>query len=699
MASKLVIVESPAKAKTIAKFLGRGYKVEASNGHVRDLPKSQLGIDIENNFTPKYITIRGRGEIIDRLKKEAKGASRVYLATDPDREGEAISWHLAHLLKIDPQQACRISFNEITKEAIRSAMKSPRSIDLSLVDAQQARRLLDRLVGYQISPILWRKVRKGLSAGRVQSVATRMVCDREEEIDAFQPKEYWSIDVQLCGKDTPVEVTAQFTGKEDGKRMALDDKQAVDAVLAAVKGQDFVIAKLETTKKTARPSAPFTTSSLQQEAARRYGFSTKRTMVLAQQLYEGVDIKGVGLVGLVSYIRTDSVRVAQEAQAAAAALIREKYGADFCPEKPNVYKGKSDAQDAHEAIRPTSLDLAPEQVKASLSRDQYKLYTLIYNRFMASQMTPAIYQVQSAIIACAGYRFRTSVSSLVFKGYRAVYIDGDKDQDKGGKLDERLSEGLRMSASEILPQQHFTEPPSRYNEALLVRALEEQGIGRPSTYAPIISTILDKGYVQREGKFLKPTELGIIVTKLMKEYFTDVVDIAFTAEMEKRLDDVEEGSADWHKILTDFYGPFAKSLAHADKAIEKITIQDEVTDIICEKCGANMVIKMGRYGKFYACPNYPKCHNIKPILQTIDAPCPKCGGQVLVRHSRKGRLFYGCKNYPQCDFVSWEMPIKDKCPQCGSYMVRKRDKKGTEVHQCANTQCSYHVTVETPEEA
>jgi DNA topoisomerase-1 len=702
MAQKLVIVESPAKANTIAKFLGKTYKVEASNGHIRDLPKSQLGIDVENNFEPKYITIRGRGEILDRLKKEAKKADKVYLATDPDREGEAISWHLQHILKMDENKAARISFNEITKDAVKNAIKSPRKIDKDLVNAQQARRLLDRLVGYEISPLLWRKVRKGLSAGRVQSVATRMVCDREDEIDAFVPEEYWSLDVLLSSKDKAMEVTAQFAGKAgETKRMELHSKEEVDAVLSAVRGQDFLVKKLETRNRSVKPSPPFTTSSLQQEAARRYGFSTRRTMVLAQQLYEGIDIKGIGTTGLVSYIRTDSVRVAEEAQQAAAALIREKYAEEYCPKTPNVYKGRGSAQDAHEAIRPTNLELAPAAVKASLSRDQHKLYLLIYNRFLASQMTPAVYETRSAHIEAGGYRFRTSVSNVVFNGYQAVYVDADTEEEEkepAGKLDDRLVEGAVLIEKEPLPQQHFTQPPARYTEASLVRALEEQGIGRPSTYAPIISNIIDKGYVAREEKALMPTELGTIVTDLMKEYFANIVDVAFTAEMEGKLDSVEAGETDWHDVLAEFYGPFEKELKYADEKIEKIVIEDEVTDVICDKCGANMVIKMGRYGKFMACPNYPDCRNIKPILNTIDTACPKCGGKVVVRNSRKGRTFYGCDQYPACDFISWYEPLEEKCPECGSYMLIKRRKKDGNMIECSNPECKHSYFAEKKEE-
>ncbi len=685
-APKLVIVESPAKAKTIAKYLGKGYKVEASNGHVRDLPKSQIGINVEEGFEPKYITIRGRGEIIDRLKREAKNASAVYLATDPDREGEAISWHLAHLLKIDETSLCRIEFNEITKDAIKKAIKQPRAIDLDLVDAQQARRLLDRLVGYQISPILWRKVHKGLSAGRVQSVATRIVCDREEEIQSFIPEEYWTLGANIESREG-VQLEVNFAGLRDEKNTNLPNEESVNAVIAAVEKAPFVVDKIEKSEKRVRPMAPFTTSSLQQEASRRYGFSTKRTMVLAQQLYEGVEVKGIGPVGLITYIRTDSVRIADEAREAAKQLILSEFGEEYYPATPNIYKGKNGAQDAHEAIRPTTLELNPKQLKASLSRDQLRLYTLVYNRFVASQMTPAVYEISAARIHAEDYRFRASSSHLVFQGYRKVYMENEEASSEPSSLDARLAEGMELFATEFKPVQHFTEPPARYSEALLVRALEEQGIGRPSTYAPIISTILDKGYVRREGRLLMPTELGQIVTGLMKEHFTDIVDVAFTADMEQKLDNVEKGDTDWRSVLSDFYGPFAETLAEADAKIEKIVIEDEVTDIVCEKCGAFMVIKNGRNGRFYACPNFPTCRNTKSILQTVDCDCPKCGGQVIVRRSRRGRVFYGCENYPECDFNSWDMPVREKCPDCGGYMVLKRNRAGQQTWQCANAEC------------
>ena len=698
-APKLVIVESPAKAKTIAKYLGKGYKVEASNGHVRDLPKSQLGIDVQNGFEPKYITIRGRGEIIDRLKREAKTSSGVLLATDPDREGEAISWHLAHVLNVDTDSLCRIEFNEITKDTVKKAIKNPRRINSELVDAQQARRLLDRLVGYEISPILWRKVHKGLSAGRVQSVATRIVCDRESEIEAFVPDEYWSLSAELASEDPRVQVKVQYVGSEDAKKRTIHSRAEVDEIVREIKREDFVVASIDTAEKHRKPAPPFTTSSMQQEASRKYGFSTKRTMILAQQLYEGVDIKGLGTIGLVTYIRTDYVRIAEEAKEAAKALIVEEYGAEYYPEKPNQYKGRNGAQDAHEAIRPTTLALTPKAVKGSLTRDQYRLYCMIYNRFIASQMSFAIVETNSARFVSGNHVFRANSSRVVFPGYQKVYQENDDEETNEdlAQLDKNLAVGLRLALCDVDCQQHFTEPPARYSEATLVRTLEELGIGRPSTYAPIISTILDKGYVRREGRILYPTELGQIITNLMKEYFNEIVDVTFTAEMEKDLDEVECGEEDWKKLLNDFYGPFSKLLEQADKSIEKIVIEDEKTDIICEKCGAQMVIKNGRNGKFYACPNFPTCRNTKSILQKVDANCPKCGGQIIIRHSRKGRVFYGCENYPVCDFNSWDLPVNQKCPKCGSYMVQKKGRNGL-LHVCANPECGETVAVATEEQ-
>ncbi len=685
---KLVIVESPAKARTISKFLGRSYKVEASQGHVRDLPKSQLGVDVEHDFEPKYITIRGRGEVLERIRKEAKGAKSIILATDPDREGEAISWHLATILGIDPESACRVEFNEITEKTVKNAIKEPRAVNMQLVNAQQARRLLDRLVGYKISPLLWVKIKKGLSAGRVQSVATRMVVDREQEIEQFEPEEYWYVDAQLRagGKQLQARLISL-----DGERVTLSDAEQANEAKARVEKGGFVIRSVKRGERRKHPAAPFTTSNLQQEASRKLGFTTAKTMQVAQQLYEGVDIEGRGTLGLISYIRTDSVRLSDEAVAAAREMISERYGEQFVPEKPNVYKGRKSAQDAHEAIRPTNLELRPEDIKASLTKDQYNLYRLVYLRFVACQMADALYETQQIEIASdSGVVLRSSAERLKFAGFTAVYEEGTDDapnQDEhGSSLMADVSEGDHAELLSDEATQHFTQAPARYTEASLVRALEEKGIGRPSTYAPTISTILARGYVMREKKQLFPTELGIMITNMMEEYFADIVDIAFTAGMEEQLDEVEEGKLDWHKVLSDFYGPFEKTLENAESKIEKVEIKDEVSDVPCDKCGAMMVYKLGRYGRFLACPNFPECRNTKAIQVEIDAPCPKCGGKLLQKTSRKGRKFYGCERYPECDFVSWDMPVSERCPKCGSYMTLSRTKKG-DFYVCANETC------------
>ena len=696
---KLVIVESPAKARTISKFLGRSYKVEASQGHVRDLPKSQLGVDVEHDFEPKYITIRGRGEVLERIRKEAKGAKSIILATDPDREGEAISWHLATILGIDPESACRVEFNEITEKTVKNAIKEPRAVNMQLVNAQQARRLLDRLVGYKISPLLWVKIKKGLSAGRVQSVATRMVVDREQEIEQFEPEEYWYVDAQLRagGKQLQARLISL-----DGERVTLSDAEQANEAKARVEKGGFVIRSVKRGERRKHPAAPFTTSNLQQEASRKLGFTTAKTMQVAQQLYEGVDIEGRGTLGLISYIRTDSVRLSDEAVAAAREMISERYGEQFVPEKPNVYKGRKSAQDAHEAIRPTNLELRPEEIKASLTKDQYNLYRLVYLRFVACQMADALYETQQIeITSDSGVVLRSSAERLKFAGFTAVYEEGTDDapnQDEhGSSLMADVSEGDHAELLSDEATQHFTQAPARYTEASLVRALEEKGIGRPSTYAPTISTILARGYVMREKKQLFPTELGIMITNMMEEYFADIVDIAFTAGMEEQLDEVEEGKLDWHKVLSDFYGPFEKTLENAESKIEKVEIKDEVSDIPCDKCGAMMVYKLGRYGRFLACPNFPECRNTKAIQVEIDAPCPKCGGKLLQKTSRKGRKFYGCERYPECDFVSWDMPVSEKCPKCGSYMTLSHTKKG-DFYVCANENCRERVAAPQKEE-
>lgn len=687
MTDTLVIVESPAKAKTIAKFLGKNYKVIASNGHVRDLPKSQLGVDVDHNFAPKYITLRGRGEVLERIRREAKNAEKVYLATDPDREGEAISWHLAQILRLDENSKCRIVFNEITSTAVKNSIKGVRAIDMRLVDAQQARRILDRLVGYKISPILWAKVRKGLSAGRVQSVATRIICDREQEITDFVPEEYWTIDVQLNEKRARKTFEAKFYGY-DGKKSDIPNKEAADAILKRIEGALFTATDVKVGQKTRHPAAPFTTSSLQQDASRKLGFTTKRTMLVAQQLYEGVELEGKGPTGLVTYIRTDSVRIAQEAQAQAKAYIETQYGAQYVPEKPNVYKGRAGAQDAHEAIRPTSVSNTPASVKGSLSNDQFKLYKLIYERFLASQMAEARYETNTITIDANGCTFRATGVRTLFDGFTAVYTESrDEAQEKEVVLPV-IEVGDAFTLKKVDCDQRFTQPPPRYTEASLVRILEEKGIGRPSTYSPTISTIIDRGYVCREKKQLIPTELGFVVTQLMKENFQNIVDVAFTADMEEKLDHVEEGKTQGEHVLREFYDPFEQTVEAASANIEKVVIPDEVSDIPCEKCGAMMVYKMGRFGKFLACPNFPNCRNTKPILEKIDVACPTCGGSLIKRKSKRGKAFYGCENYPNCSFVSWDKPVQERCPKCNSMMVQKMGQKGSYVI-CTNKDCGH----------
>lgn len=688
MANNLVIVESPAKANTIGKFLGRDYKILASVGHVRDLPKSQIGVDIENNFEPKYITIRGKGDIISKLKKEAKAADRVYLATDPDREGEAISWHLANLLNINGSDKCRITFNEITKNAVKNAIKSPRKIDMDLVDAQQARRILDRIVGYKISPLLWRKIRKGLSAGRVQSVAARMICDREEEIEQFQQEEYWSIIARLSKKKSGPAFDAKFYGTPEEK-MELKNEAEVKNILSRLEGKKYVVHKVKNSEKKKTPSPPFITSTMQQEAARKLGFPTRKTMMVAQQLYEGIEVKGHGAVGLVTYIRTDSTRISSEAQQAAREYILPKYGQKYLPEEIRVYKNKSASQDAHEAIRPTYIDMDPDSVKESLSNDQYKLYRLIWSRFVASQMASAVYDTVAADITAGDLLFKANGSKLRFKGFVAVYTESaDEEAEEGEVSIPELVEKEQLDLKKLDGKQHFTQPPLRYTEAALVKALEEKGIGRPSTYAPIITTILARGYVEKEKKFLLPTELGKIVNDLMKNNFRNIVDVQFTAQWEKKLDDVEEGAKKWEDLLKDFYGPFASTLKEAEAKIGQIEIPDEVTDIICEKCGRNMVIKNGRFGKFLACPGFPECRNARPILEEAGVSCPKCGGRVLIKKTRKGRKYLGCENNPGCGFMTWDMPAGESCPECGNFLVKKYSGKRVTL-KCSNENCNF----------
>lgn len=689
MAKKLVVVESPAKAKTIKKYLGRGYTVEASMGHIRDLPKSQLGVNVEDNFEPKYITIRGKGELLAKLRKAAKTSDKVYLATDPDREGEAISWHLSHLLGIKENEPCRIEFNEITKDAVKNAIKNPRPINQNLVDAQQARRILDRLVGYKISPLLWRKVRKGLSAGRVQSVASKIICEREREIEAFKPEEYWNLKGIFISSKNKQSFEAQLHSKGK-KKIDLKSKQEVDQVLAAIKGEDYTVTKvLKGSRKRSAPP-PFTTSTMQQEASRKLGFTTKKTMMLAQQLYEGVDVKGEGSVGLITYMRTDSTRVSDQALAEVRTIIQEKFGNDYVPSKANIFRSKKGSQDAHEAIRPTSVRYSPKDLQSSLKRDQLRLYTLIYNRFMASQMKPALYETLTVNISAGEYIFRASGSRKVFPGYTALYMEGnDEGKEEKDIMLPDLEEGEKLELKEYKSEQKFTQPPARYTEASLVRALEDMGIGRPSTYAPTISTIISRGYVVRDARILYPTDLGFIVNDLMDKYFPKIMEYKFTAAMEEKLDKIEEGEVNWRDLLNEFYPSFADYLSHAEQDIGKIEIKDEESDVVCEKCGANMVIKTGRYGKFLACPNFPKCRNTKPIVEEINIPCPKCSAQIVVRKSKRGRKFYGCSNYPECDFVSWDMPIKDPCPKCGALMTEKSSRANGKTVQCTNKECGY----------
>ncbi|HHW30441.1 MAG TPA: type I DNA topoisomerase [Clostridiaceae bacterium] len=688
MANNLIIVESPAKAKTLSKFLGKEYKIEASVGHVRDLPKSQMGIEIENNFKPKYITIRGKGDILNKLKKEAKNAKRIYLATDPDREGEAISWHLTKLLSIDESEKCRITFNEITKNAVKNAIKSPRQIDMDLVDAQQARRVLDRLVGYKISPLLWKNVRKGLSAGRVQSVATRIICDREEEIENFVPEEYWTLAVLLAKEGSKNTFEARFHGRTDEK-IELKDEEQVKKIMADLEGADYIVSKVKKGEKKKTPPPVFTTSTLQQEASRKLGFSTKKTMMVAQQLYEGIEIKDMGALGLVTYIRTDSIRISDEAVKEAAQIIKSRFGDDYLPKEARVYKNKSNAQDAHEGIRPTNVALHPDSIRDSLSNDQYKLYKLIWERFLSSQMAQAVYDTLTVEITAGDYIFKAVGSTVKFPGFMAVYTeDRDDGQEEENTNIPSLEEKEKLNLKKIDPKQHFTQPPLRYTEATLVKALEEKGIGRPSTYAPTITTILSRGYVVKEKKYLKPTELGKIVNDIMKKYFKDIVDIEFTAQMEEKLDAIEEGEKDWVTVIKEFYDSFVQDLKEAEETIGKVEIKDEETDIICEKCGRKMVIKQGKYGKFLACPGFPECRNARPIFEEAGVNCPLCSGKVLIKKTKKGRKYLGCERYPECSFMTWDMPAGKNCPKCGNFLVKKSSGKNGTL-KCSNEACDY----------
>ena len=686
----LIIVESPSKAKTIGKFLGAKYKVIASVGHVRDLPKSKLGIDIDNNFEPNYIPIRGKGDVIKAMKKEAKGAAKVFLATDPDREGEAISWHIAHLLGIDETDECRVVFNEITKGTIQNAVKNPRAIDRKLVDAQQARRVLDRLVGYQISPLLWRKIRRGLSAGRVQSAALKIICDREKAIREFIPKEYWTIAALLekNGKDAAKESKKkQLTAKlaeRAGKKITVDNKALADEILTALKKNDYVVRQVEEKERVKKPLPPFTTSTLQQEASNKLGFFTKKTMLIAQQLYEGIEIKGQGTVGLVTYIRTDSVRISDEALTAANAYITDRFGKDYLGNFTYTNK-KKDVQDAHEAIRPSILDLHPDEIKDSLSKDQYNLYKLIWTRFLASRMAAAVFDSASAEIENGEFMFRASGSRLKFDGYLKIY-NNINEEDEEKTLPE-LKAGEKLALLDLSGDQNFTQPPSRFSEAALVKDLEDKNIGRPSTYAPIIATLIERKYVTREKKTLLPTELGFVVTELMEKYFNQIVDAGFTAEMEDKLDSVEVENVDWKNIVSDFYDTLKPELELADKEMEKIKLEDELTDELCELCGKPMAVKHGRFGEFLACSGYPDCKNTKTRVQKIDVKCPKCGKDIVARKSKTGKLFYGCSGYPDCKQMYWNKPANKPCPNCGAMLTEKKTK--TTDYVCSNPECGY----------
>lgn len=678
----LVIVESPAKVKTISKFLGANYKVMASQGHVRDLPKSQMGVDVEHDYEPKYITIRGKGDILAALRKEAKKADKVYLATDPDREGEAISWHLAAALKLEDKDIYRITFNEITKNAVKASLKEARKIDMNLVDAQQARRVLDRVVGYGISPLLWAKIKRGLSAGRVQSVALRMICDRENEIDAFIPEEYWTMEASLNIKGEKKPLVAKFYGDRNGK---IDIKNAaqMQKILDEVKNSGFSIESVKKSEKIKKSPLPFTTSTLQQEAAKTLNMSTKRTMNIAQQLYEGVDIKGRGTVGLITYLRTDSTRVADEAKTASKDYISENYGEKYLPQSSNTKKDDKKIQDAHEAIRPTDLSLSPALVKESLQRDQFRLYQLIWKRFVASQMAPAQYETTSVRIGAGEYIFTVSASKIVFDGFMSVYKTDD-DNEETNALAKGLDENSVLTLDDVNGTQHFTQPPAHFTEASLVKALEEQGIGRPSTYAPTISTIIARHYVIKENKNLYISELGNAVNNIMMTAFPTIVDVKFTANMESLLDGVAEGTVEWKEIIRNFYPDLKVAIDEAEKELEHVKIEDEVTDVICDKCGRNMVVKYGPHGKFLGCPGFPECHNTKPYLEKIGVACPKCGKDVILKKTKKGRMFYGCEGYPECDFVSWQKPSDKKCPKCGGYMIEKGSKL-----VCADETCGY----------
>ena len=684
MAKYLVIVESPAKVKTIMKFLGKNYEVMASNGHVRDLPKSQLGFDPENDYEPKYITIRGKGELLAGLRKEAKKADKIYLATDPDREGEAISWHLTKALKLEDKNVARITFNEITKTAVKNSLKNPRDIDMNLVDSQQARRMLDRMVGYKISPLLWVKVKRGLSAGRVQSVALRLICDREEEINAFIPQEYYTLDVLLDNKDTKKQFVAKFYGDKNGK-LEISDKKSLDKIMDSLQKAEYHVDSVKTGSREKKAPLPFTTSTLQQEASKALNFSIQKTMRVAQQLYEGVDVKGIGTVGLITYLRTDSVRISDEAKAAAASFISENYGDDYLQDGVGRSK-KSGAkvQDAHEAIRPSDISRVPSEIKASLSRDQFRLYQLIWKRFVASQMSNSVYETVNVKIGAGDYVFTVSDSKRLFDGFMLVYTEADEEKDDKVLSAHSLTKDSKLGFDSFQEKQHFTQPAPHFTEASLVRTLEELGIGRPSTYSPIISTLLKRRYITKEAKNIFVTELGEVVNGIMKESFPSIVDEHFTANLEGLLDKIEEGSVSWKSVISNFYPDLEEAVKVAESELEKVKIEDEVTDVICEECGRNMVVKYGPHGKFLACPGFPECRNTKPYLEKIGVACPKCGKDVVLKKSKKGRRFYGCENNPECDFMSWSKPVSKPCPECGGYMVVKGNKL-----VCQNEECRH----------
>jgi DNA topoisomerase-1 len=700
MSHNLLIVESPSKAKTIKKYLGPDWKITASMGHIRDLPQSHLGVDVSRDFEPMYINVSGKNELIKSLKQDAKNADRIYLATDPDREGEAISWHLAKLLGIPPEEATRVTFNEITKGAVTQAVANPRGIDMKLVDAQQARRILDRIVGYELSPVLWKKVRKGLSAGRVQSVATRIICDREDEIEAFVPQEYWSLDA-LLQKDTAEEFQAHFHGR-NGKKLALENEADTLSCVDALKTAVFSVKKVKKSTKRRTPPPPFITSTLQQDASRKYGFSAQKTMMVAQQLYEGVDVEGEGAVGLITYMRTDSVRLSDDALNDARNYIQTHFGKENLPKEPRRFKTKSAAQDAHEAIRPSYVERSPASLASSLNADQMKLYSLVWDRFLACQMEPAVYDTLSIEIDAQAaedtYQFRVSGSKLVFKGFMTLYIEGTDDgAEEKDQIMPSLTEGEVLACRKLLPEQHFTQPPPRYTEATLVKTMEEKGIGRPSTYAPTIGTIVNRGYVERERKTLIPTELGRLVNNLMKENFEQIVNVNFTAEMETRLDTVEEGSIAWRELLREFYPPFKESVRAAEKNIVKVALPVEESDEVCEKCGRKMIIRTGRFGRFLACPGFPECKNTKPFVEDAGVKCPLCGGRMAHRKTKRNRKYIGCENYPTCTFLSWETPAGKDCPKCGSFLTAKT-KGGVTTLTCSHPDCDYQEVGEKPVE-